>query len=95
VEKGGVYLKDAAVFAGLGVLEKNNLLLDQKWGPRIRLRAVLIEGSLPPDRPLKTSIPARTALCHAGKPALKMRSPLGNMTVRAVFNASMPIVPIQ
>ncbi len=46
VEKGGVYLKDAAVFAGLGVVGENNLFLDRKWGPRVRLRAVLIEGSL-------------------------------------------------
>ncbi|WP_051564059.1 hypothetical protein [Desulfovermiculus halophilus] len=53
VEKGGVYLKDAAVFAGLGVVGKNNLLLDHKWGPRVRLRAVLIQGNLPPGRPLE------------------------------------------
>lgn len=51
VEKGGVYLKDAAVFAGLGVVGKNNLLLDRKWGPRVRLRAVLIKGRLPSGRP--------------------------------------------
>ncbi|MEF8822722.1 MAG: hypothetical protein V5B78_01035 [Desulfohalobiaceae bacterium] len=51
VEKGGVYLKDAAVFAGLGVVGKNNLLLDRKWGPRVRLRAVLIEDDLPSGRP--------------------------------------------
>jgi epoxyqueuosine reductase len=47
VEKGGVYLKDAAVYAGLGIVGKNNLLLDRKWGPRVRLRAVLIEVLLP------------------------------------------------
>ena len=59
VEKGGVYLKDAAVFAGLGVLGKNNLLLDRKWGPRVRLRAVLIEGRLPSTGPLENFDP-----CH-------------------------------
>lgn len=59
VEKGGVYLKDAAVFAGLGVVGKNNLLLDQKWGPRVRLRAVLIEGSLPSGRPLEDFHPCQ------------------------------------
>lgn len=47
VERGGVYLKDAAVSAGLGVVGKDNLLLDRKWGPRVRLRAILIEGRLP------------------------------------------------
>mgnify|MGYP001826822100 CR=1 FL=1 len=59
VEKGGVYLKDAAVFAGLGLLGKNNLLLDRKWGPRVRLRAVLIEGRLPSTGPLENFDP-----CH-------------------------------
>ena len=59
VEKGGVYLKDAAFFAGLGVLGKNNLLLDQKWGPRVRLRAVLIEGCLPSDHPLEDFNPCQ------------------------------------
>ena len=53
VEKGGVFLKDAAVFAGLGVVGKNNLFLAKKWGPRVRLRAVLIEGSLPSSGPLE------------------------------------------
>lgn len=59
VEKGGVYLKDAAVFAGLGVVGKNNLLLDRKWGPRVRLRAVLIEDSLPSSRPLEDFQPCQ------------------------------------
>lgn len=59
VEKGGVYLKDAAVFAGLGVVGKNNLLLDRKWGPRVRLRAVLIEDSLPSGRPLEDFQPCQ------------------------------------
>jgi epoxyqueuosine reductase len=59
VEKGGVYLKDAAVFAGLGVVGKNNLLLDQKWGPRVRLRAVLIQNHLPSSGPLENFDP-----CH-------------------------------
>lgn len=59
VEKGGVYLKDAAVFAGLGVVGKNNLLLDRKWGPRVRLRAILIEGNLPSGPPLKDFQPCQ------------------------------------
>ena len=59
VEKGGVYLKDAAVFAGLGVVGKNNLLLDRKWGPRVRLRAVLIQSHLPSSGPLENFDPCR------------------------------------
>ena len=48
VERGGLFLKDAAVLAGLGVIGRSNLLLNPEWGPRIRLRALLIEGELQP-----------------------------------------------
>jgi len=47
VEKGGIYLKDAAVFAGLGIIGKNNLLITPKYGPRVRLRAMIITEDLP------------------------------------------------
>jgi epoxyqueuosine reductase len=57
VEGGGVFLKDAAVFAGLGVVGKNNLLVSPKWGPRVRLRSVLIEGRLPSNEPLENFDP--------------------------------------
>ena len=53
VERGGVYLKDAAVFAGMGVVGKNNLFLHRQWGPRVRLRAVLIQADLPSNGPVK------------------------------------------
>lgn len=46
VEKGGLFLKDAAVLSGLGQIGRNNLLLHPEWGPRIRLRSLLIEGDL-------------------------------------------------
>ena len=46
VEKGGVYLKDAAALAGLGVIGKNNLLITPGYGPRVRLRAVGIGAKL-------------------------------------------------
>ena len=52
VERGGVFLKDAAVLAGLGVIGKNNLLLHPEWGPRIRLRCMLVEGNLTPTGPV-------------------------------------------
>jgi len=52
VEKGGVYLKDAACLAGLGVIGKNNLLIHPTWGPNVRLRSVLIQDHLPPSAPL-------------------------------------------
>ncbi len=46
VEKGGVFLKDAAVLAGLGVIGKNNLLITPEYGPRVRLRAMFIDMRL-------------------------------------------------
>jgi len=53
VEKGGVYLKDAAVAAGLGCIGKNNLLITPRFGPRIRLRAVGVSAVLPGSGPLE------------------------------------------
>lgn len=49
VEKGGVYLKDAAAAAGLGCIGRNNLLVTPQYGPRIRLRAIGISEALPPS----------------------------------------------
>lgn len=50
VSDGGVYLKDAAVLAGLGVFGRNNLVLVPNFGPRIRFRALWTDlevGELP------------------------------------------------
>jgi len=46
IEKGGVFLKGAAILAGLGTIGKNNLLITPDFGPRVRLRAVLIGREL-------------------------------------------------
>ncbi len=51
VEKGGIYLKDAAVLAGLGCIGRNNLLITPGLGPRVRLRAMLLEDELTPTGP--------------------------------------------
>ena len=51
VEHGGIYLKDAAVMAGLGCVGKNNLMLTPEFGPRIRLRAITLDRELPPTGP--------------------------------------------
>jgi epoxyqueuosine reductase len=52
VEKGGVYLKDAAFLAGLGCVGKNNLFLALEYGPRVRLRSMLLEAELAPTGPI-------------------------------------------
>jgi len=52
VEKGGIYLKDTAVLAGLGCVGRNNLLITPELGPRVRLRGMLLEDELPPTGPI-------------------------------------------
>jgi epoxyqueuosine reductase len=52
VEQGGIFLKDAAVMAGLGCIGKNNILITKPYGPRVRLRAMLLETDLPATGPV-------------------------------------------
>lgn len=52
IDEGGIFLKDAAVLAGLGVIGRNNLLVTPEYGPRVRLRALLLEADLSPAPPL-------------------------------------------
>jgi epoxyqueuosine reductase len=47
IESGGVYMKDAAVLAGLGCIGKNNMLVSPRYGPRLRLRVMLMDAELP------------------------------------------------
>jgi epoxyqueuosine reductase len=51
----GLYLKDAAVLAGMGTLGDNNLLVTPAYGPRVRLRALLLQGNLAPTGPVAFS----------------------------------------
>jgi epoxyqueuosine reductase len=53
VEKGGVFLKDAAVLAGLGCIGKNNMLVTPAHGPRIRLRALFLDARLDSTGPVE------------------------------------------
>lgn len=48
IESGGIFLKDAAALAGLGVVGKNNLLVTPELGPRVRLRALFLHANLEP-----------------------------------------------
>jgi epoxyqueuosine reductase len=52
VYQGGIFLKDAAVLAGLGVIGRNNLLVTPEFGPRVRLRAIALRADLPPTGPI-------------------------------------------
>jgi len=42
----GLYLKDAAALAGIGPIGKNNLLITEKYGSQVRLRALVTEAEL-------------------------------------------------
>ncbi|MFW6135061.1 MAG: epoxyqueuosine reductase [Elusimicrobiota bacterium] len=46
IENGGIFLKDAAVMAGLGCIGRNNLLITPEYGPRVRLRAMVTNMKL-------------------------------------------------
>jgi epoxyqueuosine reductase len=60
LEKGGIFLKDAAVLSGMGIIGRNNLLLHQEWGPRIRLRSILLEGDFHATESLAGFSPCET-----------------------------------
>ncbi|MFC1577864.1 epoxyqueuosine reductase [Thermodesulfobacteriota bacterium] len=51
IVQGGIFLKDAAVMAGLGCIGKNNMLVTPEYGPRVRLRAALLDLKLPATGP--------------------------------------------
>ena len=51
IEKGGIFLKDAAVMAGMGCIGKNNMLVTPGYGPRVRLRTALLNIKLPATGP--------------------------------------------
>jgi epoxyqueuosine reductase len=51
IERGGIFLKDAAAAAGLGCIGKNNMLVTPGFGPRVRLRAILTYEALPSTEP--------------------------------------------
>jgi len=52
VYEGGIFLKDAAALAGLGAIGKNNLLITPDFGPRVRLRALIIDADVEPTGPI-------------------------------------------
>jgi epoxyqueuosine reductase len=52
VSKGGIFLKDAAVMAGLGCLGRDNLVITPGYGPRIRFRALLMDREAEATGPL-------------------------------------------
>jgi epoxyqueuosine reductase len=58
--KGGIFLKDAAALSGIGIIGRNNLVIHPKWGPRIRLRAILLENEFQATGALEGFSPCET-----------------------------------
>lgn len=52
IEHGGIYMKDTAALAGLGCVGKNNLLVTPQFGPRHRMRILLLDIDVPSTGPL-------------------------------------------
>ncbi len=52
IEYGALYMKDAAVLGGLGCIGKSNILVTPEFGPRVRLRVILLEKELPSTGPI-------------------------------------------
>jgi epoxyqueuosine reductase len=75
IEKGGAFLKDAAVLAGLGVIGRNNLLVTPEFGSHVRLRAIFMEAELKPTGPIDYD-PCNgcDAPCHRSCPRGAFRS---------------------
>ncbi|HDR72823.1 MAG TPA: hypothetical protein ENN85_02765 [Methanoculleus sp.] len=57
VYDGGIYLKDAAVLAGLGCIGRNNLVITPGFGPRVRFRALWIDMEPEPPAPCPMAPP--------------------------------------
>lgn len=72
ITDGGIYLKDAAVLAGLGVMGKNNLVLVPGFGPRVRFRAAWVD--LETEKSVK---PALLVPCTGCDQVCMMHCPMG------------------
>ena len=60
---GDISLRHAAVGAGLGVIGKSRLLITHKWGPRVRLGAVVTDAPLMADKPIEERLCDDCDLC--------------------------------
>ena len=67
---GGIYLKEAAAKAGVGVIGKNNLLVTPEYGPHLRLRAILMDLPVSESHPLSGFDP-----CHGCDAPCRYRCP--------------------
>jgi epoxyqueuosine reductase QueG len=67
-------LKTAATRAGMGWIGKNGLLVTEKFGPRVRLEAILVDLSLPPGQAITRSRCGDCGICVDSCPAKCLRN---------------------
>lgn len=72
---GEVDHRRVAVEAGLGVYGRNNLLVTEKYGPRVRLATVLTTASIPPNRPLRRKLCDECGQCAEACPVDALHEP--------------------
>jgi len=66
---GDISLRHVAVGAGLGTIGKSRLLLTRRWGPRVRLGAVVTNAALEADKPIEENFCGDCDLCVQSCPA--------------------------
>ena len=71
IESGGVFMKDAAVLAGLGGVGRNNLVVTPEYGPRVRWRVLLL------DHAAKTTGPVEYDPCDGCDEPCRRACPVG------------------
>ena len=71
---GDISLRHVAVGAGLGTIGKSRLLLTHRWGPRVRLGAVVTNALLEADKPIKEELCGDCDLCVQSCPAQALNS---------------------
>lgn len=72
---GPISLKHAAEIAGLGVIGKNYLLINPKYGNLLWFSAVLTDAELMPDEPARTDICGNCSKCVDACPAGALDDP--------------------
>lgn len=72
---GEVDHRRAAVEAGIGAYGLNNLLVTEKYGPRLRLATVLTTAAIAPGRPLKKKICTGCGECVGACPVSALDKP--------------------
>ena len=71
IESGGVFMKDAAVLAGLGSVGRNNLVVTPGYGPRVRWRVLLL------DRAARSTGPVEYDPCAGCAEPCRRACPVG------------------